>query len=210
MFTGLVSDVGQVLDVRDTEGVRRFEIASRYPADSLQIGASVMHSGVCLTLVDIAPHGEGSRFAVQAVPETLSRTVLGSWTVGSRVNLERSLKVGDELGGHFVTGHIDGVGTVLGVRYEGGSHRVSIGFAPGLRGFIALKGSITVDGVSLTVAGVDRESEDVFDVVIIPHTWEVTTLGDVKVGTRVNLEIDILARYMARMLETGAAQAGRV
>ena len=195
MFTGIVTDVGRVRAIRDTNRDRRFEIETGFDVGSIDIGASISHAGVCLTVVE---KGEGW-FAVEVSGETLAVTTLGDWREGRRVNLERAARVGDELGGHIVSGHVDGIGEVVGVEEEGGSHRVRIRVPRPLHRFIAPKGSITVEGVSLTVNEVDG---DVFGVNLIPHTWEVTTLGELKPGSRVNLEIDMLARYLARWRET--------
>lgn len=195
MFTGIVTDVGRVRAVRDTNRDRRFEIETRFDLSTVEIGASISHAGCCLTVVE---KGEGW-FAVEVSGETLSLTTLSDWGEGRPVNLERAAKVGDELGGHIVSGHVDGVGEVLSVESEGGSHRVRIRAPRPLHRYIAAKGSITVEGVSLTVNEVE---DDVFGVNLIPHTWDVTTLGTLKAGSRVNLEIDMLARYLARWRET--------
>ena len=195
MFTGIVTDVGRVRTVRDTNRDRRFEIETAFDLSTVDIGASIAHAGCCLTVVE---KGQGW-FAVEVSGETLAVTTLGDWTAGRRVNLERAARVGDELGGHIVSGHVDGIGEVLSVAEDGGSHRVRIRAPKPLHRFIAPKGSITVEGVSLTVNDVE---EDVFGVNLIPHTWEVTTLGELKPGARVNLEIDMLARYLARWRET--------
>jgi riboflavin synthase len=195
MFTGIITDIGRVRQVRDTNRDRRFEIETRYDLTSVDIGASIAHAGCCLTVVD---KGE-DWFAVEVSGETLAVTTLDGWREGRRVNLERPARVGDELGGHIVSGHVDGVGEVVSVRQQGGSHRVAIRAPRPLHRFIAPKGSITVEGVSLTVNEVD---DDVFGVNLIPHTWEVTTLGGLAPGVRVNLEIDMLARYLARWRET--------
>jgi riboflavin synthase len=195
MFTGIVTDVGRVRRVRDTNRDRRFEIDTAFDLATLDIGASVSHAGCCLTVVEKGHDW----FAVEVSGETLSLTTLADWEKGRRVNLERAAKVGDELGGHIVSGHVDGIGQVLSVESEGGSHRVRIRVPRPLHRFIAPKGSITVEGVSLTVNEVE---DDVFGVNLIPHTWDVTTLGDLKAGARVNLEIDMLARYLARWRET--------
>jgi riboflavin synthase len=203
MFTGLVTDIGRVTSIEDANGIRRVRVESRYPASSIQMGASIEHSGVCLTVVEFGatPKG-GSWWTVEAIPETLSRTTLGSWKVGGEVNLELSLKLGDELGGHLVYGHVDGLGRVRSVTPDGDSRRIRIEIAEPLAKFLAEKGSITVDGVSLTVSGVGRnDGSDWFEVAIIPHTWQVTTLGALAADDRVNLEVDMLARYVARMLE---------
>jgi riboflavin synthase len=195
MFTGIVTDIGRVRAVRETNRDRRFEISTAFDLSTLDIGASVSHAGCCLTIVE---KGDGW-FAVEVSGETLDRTTLDNWTEGRRVNLERAARVGDELGGHIVSGHVDGVGEVISVESEGGSHRVRIRVPRPLHRFIAPKGSITVEGVSLTVNEVE---DDVFGVNLIPHTWDVTTLGELKVRSRVNLEIDMLARYLARWRET--------
>lgn len=200
MFTGLVTDVGTIRKAEDRNGLRRFEVVSAYPAEDIEMGASIMHSGVCLTVVDFGKEGAGSWFAVEAVPETLEQTVLGQWKEGRRVNLEQSLKLGDELGGHFVFGHVDGVGEVVSVAPEGQSFRFTVRPPKGLAKFIARKGSIAINGVSLTVA--DTLNNDDFQVAIIPHSWEVTTLSDLAPGDGVNLEIDMLARYVGRMMES--------
>ena len=195
MFTGIVTDVGRVRTVRDTNRDRRFEIETAFDLSTVDIGASISHAGCCLTVVEKGP----GWFAVEVSGETLSRTTLGDWREGLAVNLERAAKVGDALGGHIVSGHVDGVGEVLSVESEGGSHRLRIRAPRPLHRYIAEKGSITVEGVSLTVNDVD---DDVFGVNLIPHTWDVTTLGGLKAGSRVNLEIDMLARYLARWRET--------
>jgi riboflavin synthase len=195
MFTGIVTDVGRVRAVRDTNRDRRFEIETGFDTSTLDLGASVSHAGCCLTVVDKGP----GWFAVEVSGETLGLTTLSDWHEGRRINLERAARVGDELGGHIVSGHVDGIGEVVSVEVEGGSHRVRIRVPKPLHRFIAPKGSITVEGVSLTVNEVE---DDVFGVNLIPHTWDVTTLGELKAGTRVNLEIDMLARYLARWRET--------
>lgn len=195
MFTGIVTDVGRVRDVRDTARDRRFEIETRYDVAGIEIGASISHAGCCLTVVEKG----WDWFAVEASGETLSVTTLGDWTIGHLVNLERAARLGDELGGHIVTGHVDAVAQVLSVTPEGGSHRIEFRAPRPLHRFIAAKGSVAVDGVSLTVNAVD---DDVFVVNIIPHTWTQTTLGRLASGAKVNLEIDILARYVARWRET--------
>jgi riboflavin synthase len=195
MFTGIITDVGRVRSVRETNRDRRFEIETAFDLATLDIGASVSHAGCCLTVVEKG----GGWFAVEVSGETLSLTTLADWTEGRPVNLERAARVGDELGGHIVSGHVDGVGEVLSVESEGGSHLVRVRVPKPLHRLIAPKGSITVEGVSLTVNEVE---DDVFGVNLIPHTWDVTTLGTLKAGARVNLEIDMLARYLARWRET--------
>ena len=195
MFTGIVTDIGRVRGVRATNRDRRYEIETAYDVATIDMGASIAHAGCCLTVVE---KGEGW-FAVEVSAETLSHTTLGDWGEGAPVNLERAARLGDEMGGHIVSGHVDGVGEVLSVEAEGGSHRIRIRAPRPLHRLIAPKGSIAVEGVSLTVNAVE---DDVFGLNIIPHTFEVTTLGGLKAGSRVNLEIDMLARYLARWQET--------
>jgi len=204
MFTGLVTDVGTVRSVEDRNGLRRFEVESRYKLEDIAMGASIMHSGVCLTVVDMGQGERGAWFATEAVPETLSKTILGDWTVGSHINLEQSLKLGDELGGHFVFGHVDGVGQVVSVAPEGESWRLTIRPPEGIARYFATKGSAAVNGVSLTVAEALPNGD--FELAIIPHTWEVTTLNQLQPGSSVNLEIDMLARYVARMIGADAPE----
>ncbi|MEQ8301712.1 MAG: riboflavin synthase [Hyphomonas sp.] len=204
MFTGLVTDVGTVRKAETRNGLTRFEVESGYPLDGIAMGASVMHSGVCLTVVDLGEGPRGAWFAVEAVPETLSKTVLGEWTVGSRVNLEQSLKLGDELGGHFVFGHVDGVGEVVSIEAEGQSWRLTIRPPAAIARFFATKGSAAINGVSLTVAEALPNGD--FQLAIIPHTWDVTTLSELTPGAHVNLEIDMLARYVARMIGADAPE----
>jgi riboflavin synthase len=195
MFTGIVTDVGRIRSVRETNRDRRYEIETAYDVAGIDLGASISHAGCCLTVVE---KGDGW-FAVEVSGETLSKTTLGELDEGARVNLERAAKLGDEMGGHIVSGHVDGVGEVISIDPEGGSRRVRIRVPRPLHRVIAPKGSITVEGVSLTVNEVE---DDVFGVNIIPHTWDVTTLGQLMPGARVNLEIDMLARYLARWQET--------
>lgn len=191
MFTGIITDIGTVI-ARETRGDTHFRIRTSYDTGSIAIGASIACAGVCLTVVQKG----ADWFAVDVSAETLSRSMLGSWAEGTPINLERSLKVGDELGGHIVSGHVDGVGDVVATKVEGESLRIDFRAPASLAGYIAEKGSITVDGASLTVNGVDGA---VFGVNLIPHTQQVTTLGRLKAGDRVNLEIDVLARYVARL-----------
>ena len=195
MFTGIITDIGRVRAVRQTERDRRYEIETAFDTASVDLGASIACSGCCLTVVETGPDW----FAVEVSAETLDRTGLGGWTEGHLVNLERALKAGDELGGHIVSGHVDGLGQVLSVTPEGGSRRIGFSAPRALMRLIAEKGSICVDGVSLTVNAV---SADAFEVNVIPHTLEATTLGRLQPGDRVNLEIDMLARYLARWQET--------
>lgn len=195
MFTGIVTDIGRVRSVQRTERDWRYEIETVWDTATIDMGASIAHAGCCLTVTE---KGDGW-FAVEVSGETLSKTKLAEWTEGSRINLERAAKLGDELGGHIVSGHVDGLGTVASITPEGGSHRIRFEAPEPLHRFIAPKGSITIDGVSLTVNEVEGRA---FGVNIIPHTWEATTLGSLKVGDNVNLEIDMLARYLARWQET--------
>jgi riboflavin synthase len=195
MFTGIITDIGTIRSATQ-RGDLRLVIDCGYDMETVAIGASIACSGACLTVVAKDTHS----FAVDLSAETVARTAAGLWVEGGRLNLERALKVGDELGGHIVTGHVDGIGTVLGLCPEGDSHRVGIEVPPAIAPYIAPKGSITVDGVSLTVNDVrDEDGKTHFSVNIIPHTWDVTTLGALATGRQVNLEIDILARYLARM-----------
>jgi riboflavin synthase len=198
MFTGLVTDVGTIRKAEKRNGLIRFEVESGFELDSIAMGASILHAGVCLTVVDMGPGERGAWFAVEAVPETLDKTVLGDWTPGARVNLEPSLKLGDELGGHFVFGHVDGVGEVVSIEPEGQSFRMTVRPPAEIAKYFATKGSAAINGVSLTVAEALDNGD--FQVAIIPHTWEVTTLAELTPGARVNLEIDMLARYVARMM----------
>nr|WP_321440971.1 riboflavin synthase [uncultured Hyphomonas sp.] len=204
MFTGLVTDVGTVRKAEHRNGLTRFEVESGYPLDDIVMGASIMHSGVCLTVVDMGQGERGAWFAVEAVPETLAKTVLGDWNEGAKVNLEQSLKLGDELGGHFVFGHVDGVGEIVSIEDEGQSRRITIRPPADLARYFATKGSAAVNGVSLTVAEALPNGD--FQVAVIPHTWEVTTLAELQPGSRVNLEIDMLARYVARMIGADAPE----
>lgn len=192
MFTGIVTDIGTVQKI-ERQGDVRFTIATTYDTASIDIGASIACSGACMTVVEKSPNS----FSIDVSTESLSRTTLRSWEVGTKINLERSLRVGDELGGHFVTGHVDGTGKVLSLELIGDSLRLAITPPQELLSFIAEKGSIAVDGVSLTVNGVD---DNAFYLNIIPHTRQVTTLGSLSVGCEVNLEIDMMARYLKRLL----------
>ncbi len=193
MFTGIVTDMGIVRKVENT-GDTRFEFATNYDSDTIGIGDSICCSGACMTVID---KGDGW-FAISASAESLNCTTMGDWTVGSTVNFERSLKIGDELGGHIVSGHVDAVAAIVSVKPEGESLRFVFKVPETIKRFIASKGSVAIDGISLTVNEVEN---DQFGVNIIPHTAEVTTLGKKKVGDRVNVEIDMLARYVARLLE---------
>ncbi len=201
MFTGIVTDVGRVIALEDGP-VRRATIASAYAPDGIALGASISHDGACLTVVSVGPEGQGARHVVEISPETLARTTLGGWQANTRINLERALKMGDELGGHIVQGHVDGVGQVLERTDENGWMRLRISAPEAIAGFIAEKGSIAVDGVSLTVNAVAGAA---FDLMIIPHTADVTTLSRLQPGAHVNLEVDVMARYAARLIDFRAA-----
>ncbi len=201
MFTGIITAIGTVA-AAEQRGDLRLTITCDYAMDSVAIGASIACSGCCLTVVDKGPDW----FTVDASAETVSKTAPGLWTTGAHLNLERALKVGDELGGHIVTGHVDGIGQVVQITEIGGSHQVIISIPATLAPFVAAKGSITVDGVSLTVNLVADQPDGTthFSVNIIPHTWQVTTLGTLTPGQAVNIEIDTLARYLKRMQEVMA------
>ncbi|MDG2321550.1 MAG: riboflavin synthase [Rhodospirillaceae bacterium] len=195
MFTGIITDLGEVAAVNVRPGGTRFDIRTGYNTQTIDIGASIACNGCCLTAVSLVKNG----FTVDVSRESLDRTTLGTLLEGSKINLERSLKMGDELGGHLVSGHIDCVATVAEVRSDGDSSRFTFKVPAGFARFIAEKGSVTVDGVSLTVNEVSNGS---FGVNIIPHTCAVTTFGQLKHGHKVNIEIDMLARYVARLLNT--------
>ncbi len=197
MFTGLITDIGKIIDVVPTDGGRRLKVETSYNIDALEIGASIAHSGVCLTLVEKGMTDGANWWSVECSAETLSCTTIGQWSVGTRINLERSLCMGDELGGHFVFGHVDGLVTLTALEPDGESMKMTFQPPAHLMPFMASKGSVSLDGVSLTVNGV---SETGFDVNIIPHTQEMTTLSDRQVGEDLNMEIDMLARYVGRLL----------
>jgi riboflavin synthase len=200
MFTGIVTDIGEVIAVRTrAEGLARLTIACRYERSSIAEGASIACSGVCLTVVETGEKAGRTWFAADAAAETLRLTAVGRWRVGTRINLERSLKVGDELGGHLVAGHVDGLATVLKRDDMTDMARFALRAPAALSRFIAMKGSVALDGVSLTVNEVEG---DMFSVLVIPHTLKVTTLGVLAAGDEVNLEVDQMARYAARLMET--------
>lgn len=199
MFTGIVTAIGEVTAVERRDGLVRLAIESGYDPAGVEIGASIAHDGCCLTVVETQSRpGGGMRHVVEVAPESLALTTMGALKVGDRVNLERSLKLGDELGGHIVQGHVDGLGEVLAVRQDGEGHRLSIRAPHEIAHLIAQKGSIAIGGVSLTV---NEVAGDVFGVLIIPHTWAVTTLSRLRPGDKVNLEADMMARYAARLVE---------
>jgi riboflavin synthase len=209
MFTGLVSDVGEIVAAEgDPKSLRRYVIDCSYISHSIALGASIACSGICLTAVAIETVGNRSRFTVEAAAETLERTLAGHWRAGTRLNLERSLRVGDELGGHLVTGHVDGIATIASrdavtdaAGPWGPTARFLIHAPPSLSRFIAEKGSICLDGVSLTVNSV---SGSTFSVLLIPHTLGVTTFGERLAGDRLHIEVDLMARYAARLAEAAA------
>ncbi len=193
MFTGIITAQGTVKNVDETRGDKRFVIETPWDMTSVPIGASIACSGCCLTVVEKTENS----FTVDVSAESLSKTNLNDWSEGSKLNLESSLKFGDELGGHLVSGHVDGLAVLESITPEGDSHRLKIRVPQNMKHFIASKGSVALDGISLTINEVE---DDVFGVNIIPHTWEVTTLGQRKVGDKLNLEVDMLARYVARIL----------
>lgn len=207
MFTGLVSDVGTIESVRDHgSSLRRIRILSHYKTETIAMGASIACSGPCLTVVAFGAHGDDAWFEIDAARETLDRTTVGAWQAGRKINLERSLKIGDELGGHLVSGHVDGVAEVVAVDHVtseaegawGATARFTIRAPKQLAKFIAEKGSVALDGTSLTVNTVSGQD---FTVLLIPHTLQVTTWGSVKAGDHLNIEVDQMARYAARLAE---------
>jgi len=199
MFTGIVTDVGEVVAIEDrAAGLRRLTIGCRYDSATIAIGASIACSGVCMTAVATAKNGDRDTFAVDAAAETLRLTTVGRWRAGTRINLERSLKMGDELGGHLVSGHVDGLAELARREDLTDMARLALRVPKPLAKFIAQKGSVALDGVSLTV---NEVTDDTFSVLIIPHTLAVTTLGALKAGDQLNLEVDVMARYAARLME---------
>lgn len=202
MFTGIITGIGTLEKIEQLDQGKRFRVASSYDSKTIDIGASIAHSGVCLTVVAKSDTGEKSWFEVEAWEEALRLTTLGTWHVGQKINLERSLKMGDELGGHLVSGHVDGMAEIMDIKAEGEATRFVLEAPQTLAKFIAAKGSVALDGTSLTVNQVDGNR---FDVLLIAHTLEVTTWGQVKKGDKLNIEIDQMARYAARLLETRVA-----
>jgi riboflavin synthase len=199
MFTGIITDIGEVSAVEPrAQGLARLTITCGYDPDSIAVGASIACSGVCLTVVARGKEGNRGWFAVEAAAETLRLTTVGSWRRGTRINLERALKIGDELGGHIVAGHADGLATVLRREDSTDMARFTLRLPQQLARFIAPKGSVALDGVSLTV---NEAADDTFSVLIIPHTLKVTTLGLLRADDAVNLEADLMARYAARLME---------
>jgi riboflavin synthase len=198
MFTGLVSDVGRVLSIEDRGELKRIRIATSYDPKGIALGASIASGGPCLTAVGVGTEDGQHWFEVDAAAETLARTTVGQWKVGTRINLERSLRIGDEMGGHIVTGHVDGVARIVTRKDFDGMARFDIRAPQSISRFIAEKGSISLDGTSLTVNSVEG---DVFSILLIPHTLAVTTWGDRKDGDELNIEVDLMARYAARLIE---------
>jgi riboflavin synthase len=198
MFTGLVSDVGTIVSMETRGELRRIRIACSYDPQTILLGASIACSGPCLTAVEIGTQHDRTFFEVDAAAETLARTTVGTWAPGQRINLERSLKIGDELGGHIVTGHVDGVATIVERRDFDGMAHYDIEAPAAIARFIAEKGSVCLDGTSLTVNSV---SGNRFTILLIPHTLDVTTWGERKMGDSLNIEVDLMARYAARLVE---------
>ncbi len=198
MFTGIVTDVGEVVSVAPRGGLRRLRIACSYDAEGIALGASIACSGACLTVVAVAREDARTIFDVDAAAETLAVTSVGCWEPGTRVNLERSLKIGDELGGHIVTGHVDGIARIVSRDGFDDMARFWIETPHELSGFVAQKGSVALDGVSLTVNDVEGSR---FSILLIPHTLAVTTFGARQAGDALNIEVDLMARYAARLIE---------
>jgi riboflavin synthase len=202
LFTGIVSDLGVLASAKPSRGLKRLRISCRYPARSTALGASILCDGVCMTVVAKGGGAKASWFEVEAGAETLQITTIAHWRVGKKINLERALKIGDELGGHIVTGHIDGVAKVALRENLGDMARIRLHAPKTLSRFIAAKGAVTLDGISLTVSEVKGEE---FGVFIIPHTLAVTNWKTIKPGEEVNLEVDLMARYAARLAEKSPA-----
>lgn len=199
MFTGIITDIGEVLAATPRETGIRLRVASRYDVDGIDMGASIAHAGICLTVVDKGLDGNRNWYDVEISPETLRVTTAGGWKAGTRLNLERSLTLGQEMGGHLVTGHVDGVAELIDRTNDGDMAVMTFRVPASHARFIAAKGSICLDGTSLTVNAV---GPDTLSVMLIPHTLEVTTWGDAKVGDLQNFEVDLMARYAARLMET--------
>lgn len=198
MFTGIVTDIGEIRSLEPRGDLRRLRIACGYAADSIALGASIACNGVCLTVVAVETADGRTIFDIDAAAETLRLTTVGAWDAGTRINLERALKIGDELGGHIVTGHVDGVATIRSREDFDGMARFWIETPPALARFVAQKGSVALDGVSLTVNDVEANR---FSILLIPHTLAVTSFGARKTGDAINLEVDLMARYAARLSE---------
>ena len=197
MFTGIISDIGEIIGLQD-DSDRRFEIATKYDLNTIDLGASIASSGVCLTVIEMGTRDDVNFYAVEASKETLDLTTAGQWQLGTKLNLERALRLGDELGGHLVSGHVDGIARIISIRPEGASKRFVFEVPDSLKKYIAAKGSVSLDGTSLTVNEVD---DNQFGVNMISHTQDVTCWGYSQEGDLVNLEIDVLARYVARLQE---------
>ena len=202
MFTGIVTDIGEIISITPRGDLRRLRIACAYEAEGIALGASIACSGTCLTVVAVAQENGRTIFDVDAAAETLRLTTVGTWRVGTRINLERALKIGDELGGHIVTGHVDGVATIVSRDDFDGMARYWIEAPAQLARFIAQKGSVALDGASLTV---NEVAGNRFSILLIPHTLAVTTFGAAKAGDALNLEVDMMARYAARLSEASVA-----
>jgi riboflavin synthase len=199
MFTGIVSEIGTVIGVTERNDVRRIAIACSFPPESIAIGSSIACAGICMTVIAREDAGAGkAAIEFEAGPETLATTSIREWDIGTRINLERSLKIGDELGGHMVSGHIDGLATVVGREDFGETTRFVFEAPAPLAKFVAAKGSVALDGTSLTVNSVDGAR---FECMLIPHTLKVTTWNERKIGDKANLEVDQIARYVARLTE---------
>ncbi|CDZ27622.1 riboflavin synthase [Neorhizobium galegae] len=199
MFTGIVTDVGTVAETTPMDEGVKLRIATNYDPKTIDMGASISHGGICLTVTNLPDEGSNERwFEVEAWEEALRLTTIAAWTEGTRVNLERALKIGDELGGHIVSGHVDGTAEILGIEHEGEAVRIRLRAPEALARFVAPKGSVALDGTSLTVNAVEGTD---FDVLLIRHTLAVTTWGDRKAGDFVNFEVDTMARYAARLAE---------
>lgn len=201
MFTGIVSDVGTIESITPLNEGIRLRVATAYDPATIAIGASIAHAGTCLTVTTLPTEGDNSRwYEVEAWEEALRLTTIAGWVPGTRINLERALKVGDELGGHIVSGHVDGTAEIVSIAPEGDAQRFRLRAPDEFAKFVAPKGSVTLDGTSLTVNAVDGAT---FDVLIISHTLAVTTWGERKAGDKVNFEVDTMARYAARLAEFG-------
>ncbi|GLS21371.1 riboflavin synthase subunit alpha [Labrys miyagiensis] len=204
MFTGIITDIGEIISLEDHGSAKRIAIACGYPLDSIAIGASIANAGVCLTVTTLAARGnKDTVFTIDASSETIERTTMGAWQVGDKVNLERALRIGDELGGHIVSGHIDGIAEIVSRKDQDGTSHFVFRAPAALSKFIAQKGSVALNGTSLTVNHVEGDD---FSVMMIPHTLAVTTWGDAKVGDKVNIEIDTMARYAARLADVAAGR----
>jgi riboflavin synthase len=204
MFTGIITDIGEIVSLEDHGSTKRVGISCCYPLDSIPIGASIANAGVCLTVTTLAARGnKDTLFTVDASSETIDVTTMGNWKVGDKVNLERALRIGDELGGHIVSGHVDGVAEIVSRRDQDGTSHFVFRAPKELSKYIAQKGSVALNGTSLTVNHVEGDD---FTVMMIPHTLAVTTWGNAKAGDKVNIEIDTMARYAARLADVAAGR----